>query len=148
MTRKMTDYIILIFCVILAVLLHRSTANYAEISQNSTGEYVRFLALSLGLLSAIQIFINFKKNDNTTVEFYRDKKRFFTLIILLVIYGLLISFFGFIISTALFLPLTMYLMGHREIKVIVLSSGGLLLFLQVLFVTILQVPLPKGIIFG
>lgn len=148
MTRKITDYIILIFCVILAVLLHRSTAGYAEVSQNSTAAYVRFLALSLGILSSIQVFINFKKNDNTTVEFYKDKKRFFTLLILLVVYGLLISFFGFVLSTAVFLPLTMYLMGHRKIKVIVLSSGGLLLFLQVLFVTILRVPLPKGIIFG
>ena len=148
MTRRITDYIILIFCVVLAVLLYRSTAGYAEVSQNSTAAYVRFLALSLGILSMIQVITNFRNNDNSTVEFYRNKKRFFSLLGLLFTYSLLISFFGFLLSTALFLPATMYFMGHRKIKIILFASTGLILFLQVLFVSILQVPLPDGLIFG
>ncbi len=148
MTKKIFDYIILVFCVVLAVLLHRSTASYPEICQNSTASYVRFLALCLAILSMVQIGINYKKNDNSSVEIYKDKKRFFTLVILLVVYALLISYFGFMLSTALFLPLTMVLMGHRRKITIILSSAGLILFIQVLFVSVLQVPLPDGIIFG
>lgn len=148
MTKKIADYFILVFCVVLAVLLHRSTASYPEICQNSTAAYVRFLALCLGVLSLVQVYINYKKNDNSSVELYKDKRRFTILLILLLIYTLLISFFGFMLSTALFLPLTMFMMGHRNKKVIALSSAGLLLFIQILFVSLLQVPLPDGMIFG
>ncbi len=148
MTKKFVDYIILVFCVVIAVLLHRSTASYPEICQVSTAAYVRFLALSLGILCLIQLYTNYKQNDNSSVEFYKDKKRFLTLVVLLFIYGLMISFFGFMLSTALFLPSTMYMMGHRRKITIVLSSAGLLLFLQILFVSLLQVPLPEGMIFG
>ena len=148
MTKKIFDYFILVFCVVLAVLLHRSTASYPEICQNSTASYVRFLALCLGVLSLIQIGINYKKNDNSTVEIYKDKRKFFTLLILLLIYALLISYFGFLLSTAFFLPLTMVLMGHKRKMTIILSSAGLLIFIQLLFVSVLQVPLPEGIIFG
>lgn len=148
MTRKIFDYVILVFCVVIAVLLHRSTASYPEICQNSTAAYVRFLALCLALLSLIQVYINYRKNDNSTVEIYKDKKRFLTLLLLLFIYGLLISFFGFMLSTAMFLPSTMFFMGHRKVKTIIIASAGLLLFLQILFVSLLQVPLPEGMIFG
>ncbi len=148
MTKKIFDYVILVFCVVLAVLLHRSTASYPEICQNSTASYVRFLALCLAILSIVQVGINYKKNDNGSVEIYKDKRKFLTLLILLVIYALLISYFGFMLSTALFLPLTMVLMGHKKKMTIILSSAGLLLFIQFLFVSLLQVPLPEGLIFG
>ena len=148
MTKKIFDYFILIFCVVLAVLLHRSTASYPEICQNSTASYVRFLALCLGILSLAQVGINYKKNDNSSVEIYKDKRKFFTLLASLIVYALLISYFGFMLSTALFLPLTMVLMGHKKKITIIYASAGLLLFIQILFVSLLQVPLPEGIIFG
>ncbi len=148
MTKKIFDYFILIFCVVLAVLLHRSTASYPEICQNSTASYVRFLALCLGILSLAQVGINYKKNDNSSVEIYKDKRKFFTLLASLIVYALLISYFGFMLSTALFLPLTMVLMGHKKKMTIFYASAGLLLFIQILFVSLLQVPLPEGIIFG
>ena len=107
-----------------------------------------FLAICLAILSVIQLGINYKKNDNGSVEIYKDKRKFFTLLILLIIYALLISYFGFMLSTALFLPLTMVMMGHKKKITIILASAGLLLFIQFLFVSLLQVPLPEGLIFG
>lgn len=148
MTKKIVDFIILFFCVVIAVLLYRSTADFPSVSQNSTANYIRFLALSTGILSLLQIYYSYRKNDNEAVEFYTDKKKFFAFLILLIVYILLIAYFGFILSTALFLPATMFFMGHRKIKTIIFASAGLLLFLQVLFVSILQVPLPRGSIFG
>jgi len=147
-TKKKVDYIILIFCTVIAVLLYRSTAFYPKVSQNSTANYVRFLALCMGILSLLQIYYSRKKNDNDMAEFYSNKKRFFSLIVLLIAYISIIAFLGFMLSTAIFLPVTMYFMGHRKKRIILASSLGLLLFLQVLFVTILQVPLPRGMIFG
>ena len=148
MTKKTVDYIILIFCAVIAVLLYRSTAFYPKVSQNSTANYVRFLAVCMGVLSLLQIYYSRKKNDNSRADFYTNKKRFYSLVALLIAYISIIAFFGFMLSTAVFLPVTMFFMGHRKKRVILASSLGLLLFLQVLFVTILQVPLPRGIIFG
>jgi putative tricarboxylic transport membrane protein len=148
MTKKTVDYIILVFCAVIAVLLYRSTAFYPKVSQNSTANYVRFLALSMGILSILQIYFSSRKNDSGKAEFYTNRKKFFSLVALLIVYISIIAFLGFMLSTAIFLPVTMYFMGHRKKRVILVSSIGLLLFLQVLFVTILHVPLPRGMIFG
>ena len=67
MTKKIVDFIILFFCVVIAVLLYRSTADFPSVSQNSTANYIRFLALSTGILSLLQIYYSYRKNDNDCI---------------------------------------------------------------------------------
>jgi len=148
MTRKILDIIILTGLTLVAVLLYVSTAQYPQSVQHSTASYVRFLSASLAMLAVIQIGISVKKiAEQEKVFFYTNRRRFFTLLALLVLYVVVIFFLGFMLATMFFLPSTMYAMGYRNKKIIVISSIGLLLFLELIFVMFLRVPLPRGYFF-
>lgn len=61
---------------------------------------------------------------------------------LIVAYAVLMQFCGYFVSTAVFLPMGMYLLNQRSWKVILGVTVGLELFVYVLFVTQLQLRMP------
>ena len=152
MSRRVAEVLLLSGFLVLAVLLFRSTASYPESVQGSTAMYVRFLGAALGLLCALELIFTLKRrrdDDNPPEKMNIAVKpvRFWSLFLLLVIYCTALSTLGFYIASALFLPLSMILLGARKPLTILLTSGGVLLFVYFVFARLLEVSLPMGTLF-
>ncbi|MFH1373910.1 MAG: tripartite tricarboxylate transporter TctB family protein [bacterium] len=150
MNKRLTELLIIVAFMVLAVLLYRDTAGYPVSVQGSTAAYVRFLGTSLGVLCVIQFVSWVMARDSNKKEplgVVVDSRRFWGLLILLVLYSSSLGLLGFYLSSALFLPLTMYVMGSRRFLAIGGTSVGVLLFIYVVFGKLLGVFLPEATLF-
>jgi len=150
MTIRLAELLILSGYLILAVLLYRSTASYPTSVQGSTALYVRFLGMALGFFCSLELFLWYKNRGQATTEkmtIATVPMRFWGLFVLLLIYSTALSYLGFYLSSALFLPLAMLLLGAKSPISITLTSAGVLLFVYLVFAKLLEVPLPEGALF-
>ncbi len=148
MRPRVVEILLLAGFLTIAVLLHRSTASYPSFVQGSTAAYVRFLAVSLGVLSAAQLLISLRSRREAEAETgSRNPRRFWALLVLLGLYSWALGPFGFFAASVVFLPLTMVAMGARRPLPVVLTTAGILLFVYFVFVHLLEVHLPKGTLF-
>ena len=149
MSKKYIDIVLSIFFIILAVLLYRSTATFPKSALFTTAVYIKFLSYMLGIASFVQLVISFRADASIKVIFARDPKKFFILILFLIIYVWIMRYLGFIISTLIFLPLTMRYMGYNKFRKSIIISAGITLFVYILFVKLFEIQLPEAtIIFG
>ncbi len=146
MSKKYIDISLSIFFIILAVLLYRSTASFPKSALFTTAVYIKFLAISLGFAGAVQLFLAFLSDFSIKVDFTKNPKRFFILICSLIIYVWIMKFFGFIISTLIFLPFTMRYMGYKKFRKSIIISAGITLFVYLLFVKVFEIDLPEATI--
>jgi len=150
MTKRLAELIILSGYLILAVLLYRSTASYPTSVQGSTALYVRFLGMALGAFCSLELILWLRargQQETQKLVVAAVPARFWGLFILLLIYAVALSYLGFYLSSALFLPLAMLLLGARKALSIVLTSAGVLLFVYLVFAKLLEVPLPEGVFY-
>jgi putative tricarboxylic transport membrane protein len=150
MTKRLAEVLILGGYLILAVLLFRSTAGYPPSVQGSTAMYVRFLGVALGSLCALELLFwvqKLSKEQPVVLTIAAAPLRFWGLLILLILYAVALTPFGFYLSSAIFLPVAMLLLGARKPLSIVLTSGGVLLFVYLVFYKLLAVPLPASTLF-
>jgi putative tricarboxylic transport membrane protein len=150
MTKRVTELLILGGFMVLALLLYRSTAAYPESVQGSTAMYVRFLAVSLGLLCAVEIGMWLKSREKEISEklnITAAPMRFWGLLIELVIYSLLLEPLGFYLASLLFLPVAMVTQGTKKPIRIGLTTAGVLFFVYLVFEKLLTVPLPERLWF-
>ncbi len=138
---------IYIFFIILAVLLYRSTATFPESSQNTTAIYIKILAIALGILGFVQLILTFFHENLSLRNLIKSPKKFFILIILLVIYVWMINVLGFNVSSVLYMIITMYAMDYRKPVKAILISIFTTFSVYFLFYKIFEIPLPKGILF-
>ncbi len=73
-------------------------------------------------------------------------RRALNMVILIVVYVALIPGAGFLPATGLMLVGGMLTLGHRSLPSVLLASSGVLIFMYVVFVRILTVPLPQGVL--
>lgn len=143
MTKKNIDRIVLIFFIVMAVLLYLSTADYSGIAKTTSAYYVKFLALFIGVLCVLQLAINLIKDRSTTRLHLSDHMpRFFGLLISLIIFALLFEHLGFFISAGIFIPVVALLLGYRNYISIIVTTAAVLIFVYLVFVTLLSVNLP------
>ena len=143
MTKKYIDLAVLVLFVVIAVLLYRSTASYPGIAQNTSAYYVKFLAVFIGSLSALQIILNIAKNKgNSKLRLTEHVPRFFGLLGALIVFGLVFEHLGFFISAGVFIPVVAFILGYRNYKVIIITTFSVLLFVYLVFVELLSVNLP------
>ena len=151
MNKRLTEFIILSVFLVTAVLLYSSTASYPVMVQGSTARYVRFLGVALGLLCALELFFLLKKKPQeegpNKLTMASKPVRFWGLFSLLLLYAVVLTPLGFYLSSALFLPLAMLLLGARKPLTISLSTAGVLLFVYLVFALLLEVPLPESTLF-
>lgn len=150
MTKRIAELLILSGYLILAVLLYRSTASYPTSVQGSTALYVRFLGMALAVFCSLELFLWFKNRKQVETEkltIAAVPARFWGLFVLLLIYSTALSYLGFYISSALFLPLAMLMLGAKKPLSLSLTSVGVLLFVYLVFEKLLEVPLPEGSLF-
>lgn len=150
MTKRGAEILLLIGFLIMAVLLYRSSATFPEVVQRSTAAYVRFLAICIAGLSIIEILL-WVKNRSTAEKKMLDLTsapvRFWSLLILMFAYAMLLEPLGFYLASALFLPITMVVLGARKKLQILLTTGGVLIFVYIVFAQLLSVPLPESTFF-
>ncbi|PIE72680.1 MAG: hypothetical protein CSA20_06935 [Deltaproteobacteria bacterium] len=148
MTRRLAELLVLVCFLIVAVALYKSTVSFPEVTQSSTALYVRFLAAMLGIFSLLEMLLKLKKKnlakDQEKMELTEAPLKFTALLVLMFVYAMLLEPLGFYLASALFLPLTMYILGSRRWLSIALTSGGVLLFVFLVFALLLGVPLPES----
>jgi len=150
MTKRLTEILILGAFLIISVGLYKSTADFPEMVQGSTANYIRFLAVSLGTLCLVEAGLWMRKkhqDQGKKLNMTAAPFRFWSLLILMFVYSLLLEYLGFYVTSALFLPMTMFVLGARKVFLIALTSGGVLLFVFLVFGKILGVPLPESSLF-
>ena len=150
MTKRVAELLILGGFMVLALLLYRSTAAYPESVQGSTAMYVRFLAVSLGLLCAVEAGMWLKSREQVISEklnITAAPLRFWGLLVELVIYTLLLEPLGFYLASLIFLPVAMVTQGAKKPLTIGLTTAGVLLFVFLVFEKLLAVPLPERLWF-
>ncbi len=148
MSKKYAELLLLGAFLVVAVLLYWSTADYPKAVQGSTAEYVRFLALSTGILCVLDFITTMRsKKSEKKLILSASPTRFWLLCVFLVLYTLSFSLLGFYVASALFLPLTMYMLGARNISSICLTTLGVLAFVYGIFEKTLEVYMPVGSLF-
>lgn len=150
MTKRIAELLLLSIFLAMAVLLHQSTSSFPDSVQNSTAAYVRFLGISLGVLCLVELFLCGKKRadgEKKLLNLTTTPGKFWSLLILMFVFAMLLEPLGFYLASALFLPVTMYVMGSRKKLQIILTSAGVLLFVYLVFAKLLSVPLPESSLF-
>ncbi len=147
MCKKYIDILVSIFFMVLAILLYRSTATYPKSALFTTAVYVKFLAISLCVAGALQLFLSFKTDSEQKIIFAKNPKKFFILVVSLIVYVWIMKYLGFIISTLIFLPVTMWFMGYKKLVKSIIISIGITLFVYILFVRIFEIQLPEATLF-
>jgi len=69
------------------------------------------------------------------------------IVVLSVVYIFMITKVGYIISTMLALPVTMWLFGYRKVKTVIILSVLSPLVIYLIFAKMMAVPLPVGTLF-
>ncbi len=151
MTKRLAEMLVLACFLAISVLLYKSTESFPEVTQSSTALYIRFLATTLGIFSLLELLLRMRKKnvdrDQEKMQLTEAPMKFTALLVLMFVYAMLLEPLGFYLASALFLPLTMYILGSRRLLSIVLTTGGVLLFVFLVFALLLGVPLPESSLF-
>lgn len=143
MRHSTLDRLVLAGFVGLAVLLYVSTADYPGIAQKTSAKYVRFLALSFGILSAAQFLLSLRRHVvDERLDLFGRAGRFFGLVAGLVMFAVAFEPLGFFIPAAVFIPAIAVLLGYRNPLIIGVSTAGVLTAVWLIFVQLLSVNLP------
>lgn len=141
--RETLDRLVLVGFIVLAVLLYLSTASYTGIAQKTSAKYVRFLAMSFGGLSVVQLLFSFRRNlPPRPLDLFGRAGRFFGLLAALIVFAIAFEPLGFFIPAAVFIPGIALMMGYRNIPVIALTTAGVLAGVYLVFIRLLSVNLP------
>jgi len=114
--------------------------------------FPHFMIFFLFLFS-LSLFVNtfFSKEkqtkDTDTSDNGIDIKRLFYVAALTIIYIVLINKVGFYFTTILYLFYSMYYLGIKNVKLLLLITGIFIIFLYVGFTLFLELPIPEGILF-
>lgn len=73
-------------------------------------------------------------------------KRIYIMIGLLALFCLLLKLFGFYIAIAYLIPSVMFLLGERRPLVLIALTVGIIVFIVIVFVMLLQLKMPGGIL--
>lgn len=147
MNKKYIDILLSLVFITLACFLFKSTLEFNESSIVTTGIYIKFLAICLGLAGIFELIRTIYKNENTTFCLTSNPKKFFLLILFLVAFIELMTYAGFFIAAAIFLPVTMRYMGYLNFIRSIIYSACIILFIYGLFVEVFEIPLPECMLF-
>lgn len=150
MNKKYVEIVTSIFFIALAALLYGSadsvSNSVSKAATDSTSAYVNFLAILLGL-SALGQLIKSVISSSSVIEFTKSPKKLLALIVSLVIYVFTMEYIGFIITTLIFLPITMRLMSYEKFIKSIFISIGITMFVYILFEVGFEILLPEITIF-
>jgi magnesium-transporting ATPase (P-type) len=112
--------------------------------------FMIFCIFFFSLVLFVSTFINSKKKEKEKENSSKSKidiSRLLNIGILTVAYIVLLNKIGFYSSTAIYLLCAMSLLGIKNIKLLLFTTGIFLLLLYSIFNVFLQLPKPEGILF-
>jgi len=110
--------------------------------------FMIFCLFFFSLVLFVSTFINSKKKERENSSKSKiDISRLLNIGILTLAYIVLLNKIGFYSSTAIYLLCAMSLLGIKNIKLLLFTTGIFLLLLYSIFNVFLQLPKPEGILF-
>jgi len=110
--------------------------------------FMIFCLFFFSLALFVSTFINSKKKERENSSKSKiDISRLLNIGILTLAYIVLLNKIGFYSSTAIYLLCAMSLLGIKNIKLLLFTTGIFLLLLYSIFNVFLQLPKPEGILF-
>lgn len=109
-----------------------------------------FPQLALGsiiFLSIIMGILDLKKKRQTSKPQNSGWWRPYIIFALTTLYIVSITYLGFFVSTSIFVIIIMFYLGLRNLSSYVVTLTVIMVFYYLLFIKLLHVPLPQGLIF-
>ncbi len=109
--------------------------------------YIKFLAVVLASFSIGLIVISFgkEKENNEEIKWVVKPASFLMTIGAIIIYVILLNFFGFLLSSFLFMVVLSWVLGFKKKIKLIIGTSLLLASIHFVFVGFLAVPVPTGL---
>lgn len=153
MAQELKNITFLIFISILILIYY---LDVQTLPQPEEKNLVIFLVYGIGIFIAVEIIKSVSKGvknkaDNKS-SFFQDikswiKSRQAILVLSIIIYVALIPYIGFFATSILFVIVLNFLLESRKLWELTILPVILLVFIYILFVVLLNINLPKGILF-
>ena len=149
---KVGALLMLLFSMGYGLLTFRIPLSFMARNETFTSQTMPFALAVLGIILSLLILvlpIVDPKGKRTLKEETRgmDWKKAILLVVGMIIYGLVIKWLGFIISSIIFLLCGFYILGERRIKRMLLASIPLVILLWFVMSALLGVYIAPGEIF-
>ena len=153
MVQELKNITFLIFIGVFVTIYYLDVQNLPQPEEKNL---VTFLFLGISIFIVIEIVKSivkgFKNKSDDKNSFLQDlmdwvKSRQFILVISIVLYVALIPFIGFFITSILFTVVLNFLLESRKLWELTILPIIILIFIYLLFVVLLNINLPRGILF-
>ena len=147
-----------VFLILLSILAYIETLAYPM----ESAYFPRFIIILLLLLGGVvlvkEVFIIRKNREENSPEalpttegtvFWKTPafRKVSMMIFSSLVYMAVMEQIGFFVTTLIYLPIMMKLLGIKKLRTIILSTGIVVFFIYVIFVSFLNVPFPDGMTF-
>lgn len=140
--------------IVLSVLVIRSSLQSDAAVQGTAmgpGVWPTILSIVMILLSVVLIVQTLVRprpeGEEKPIDFTSSgMKRIYILIGLLALFCLLIKLFGFYVAIVYLIPSVMFLLGERRPAMLIGLTAGIVVFIVIVFVVLLQLKMPGGIL--
>jgi hypothetical protein len=145
-----------IFLILLAIAAYLETLSYPI----NSAYFPRFIIVLLALLGVATVLkeiiqremskdINQKealpKDEKVALWVTPKVKKVSVMVFSSLVYMVVMNYVGFFVTTSVYLPIMIRLLGIRKLRTIFLSSFLVVFFIYLIFVVFLHVPFPDGI---
>lgn len=149
---KVGALIMLLFSIAYGLLATRITLSFMAQQEVFTSRTMPYALSIMGVILALLILIlptadPEGKRSLKEVTLGMEWRKAIFLVLLMIAYGLVMVWLGFIISSILFLIIGFYILGERRIKAMLLASIPLVILLWFAMSTLLGVYIAPGEIF-
>ena len=103
---------------------------------------VFYIMVILFIVNAITDFIELKKNNTDSFSISDGTQKILCYVVAVACYILILPYMGFIVASIIFLLGSLYLLGVRKKSMLLGLPIVMSMFLYIMFVELLQVPLP------
>lgn len=140
--------------IVLSVLVIRSSLQSGAAVQGTAmgpGVWPMILSIVMILLSVILMVQTLVRprpeGEEKPIDFASSgMKRIYILVGLLALFCLLIKLFGFYVAIVYLIPSVMFLLGERRPAMLIGLTVGIVVFIVIVFVVLLQLKMPGGIL--
>ena len=131
--------------IALALVVYYAASQFPAHAPDAA-RYTKFIACTLGVLSALLLVTTRPKESSVT--WFASLRPWLVTVVLTLAYIFAIQPLGFYLTSAVYVPLLAAALGLRRWGLIVLSTAALLVLVWLVFQKFLMVPIPMGTVWG
>lgn len=136
-----------IVLILMSVAMFLSASKMPSVDGSmGAGTWPKVLAVCMILLAVLLLIQSLTDRTQKKAPFTMGPglKRVLTGIAIMLVFCVILNFFGFMIASAFMIPAIMILMGERRPFMLIGVTVGVLVFIYVVFAILLNLPLPSG----